>query len=222
MNSPAKAHEPTMEEILASIRRIISDDDTIRPLKAPPAAPAASEAAERQSAPEAPAPVLVAPAQRAAADDVDEMFAAIDAQTGLKQQPRADMTAQARTTEELAADLDNDLEVLELTDEVEAPAPVPPRVPAPQAPAPAAPQRLAEKPLEAAESRLVSAKTDETVSQAFGSLAHTVLAGNARTLDDIVREMLRPMLKTWLDDNLPPLVERLVRQEIERVARGGR
>ena len=57
---------------------------------------------------------------------------------------------------------------------------------------------------------------------AFNSLAQTVLVHNARTLEDLVREMLRPLLKTWLDDNLPGLVERLVRAEIERVARGSR
>jgi cell pole-organizing protein PopZ len=39
-------------------------------------------------------------------------------------------------------------------------------------------------------------------------------------VDELVREMLRPMLKAWLDDNLPSLVERLVRAEIERVSRG--
>ena len=54
----------------------------------------------------------------------------------------------------------------------------------------------------------------------FNSLAHTVLAQNARTLEDLVREMLKPMLKSWLDDNLPNMVERLVRAEIERVSRG--
>jgi cell pole-organizing protein PopZ len=47
-----------------------------------------------------------------------------------------------------------------------------------------------------------------------------VLVQNARTLEDLVREMLRPMLKSWLDDNLPGMVERLVRAEIERVSRG--
>ena len=47
-----------------------------------------------------------------------------------------------------------------------------------------------------------------------------MLVQNARTLEDFVREMLRPMLKTWLDDNLPAMVERLVRAEIERVSRG--
>ena len=43
-----------------------------------------------------------------------------------------------------------------------------------------------------------------------------------RDYPDLVKEMLRPMLKDWLDDNLPTLVERLVREEIERVARGPR
>ncbi len=67
---------------------------------------------------------------------------------------------------------------------------------------------------------LLSSATIAAVDSAFNALAHTVLVQNARTLEDLVREMLRPMLKTWLDDNLPGLVERLVRAEIERVARG--
>jgi uncharacterized protein len=67
---------------------------------------------------------------------------------------------------------------------------------------------------------LISATTTAAVDSAFNTLAHTVLVQNARTLEDLVREMLRPMLKTWLDDNLPGLVERLVRTEIERVSRG--
>ena len=47
-----------------------------------------------------------------------------------------------------------------------------------------------------------------------------MLVHNARTLEDLVREMLRPLFKSWLDDNLPSPVERLVRAEIERVSRG--
>jgi len=68
--------------------------------------------------------------------------------------------------------------------------------------------------------RLTSISTDASVSSAFNMLAHTVLSNNARTLEDLVKEMLKPMLKGWLDENLPALVERLVRAEIERVARG--
>jgi cell pole-organizing protein PopZ len=67
---------------------------------------------------------------------------------------------------------------------------------------------------------LISATTTAAVDSAFNTLAQTVLVQNARTLEDLVREMLRPMLKIWLDDNLPGLVERLVRAEIERVSRG--
>jgi hypothetical protein len=67
---------------------------------------------------------------------------------------------------------------------------------------------------------LLSRRTEAAVETAFNSLAHTVLAQNSRTLEDLVREMLEPMLKAWLDDNLPNLVERLVRAEIERVSRG--
>ena len=67
---------------------------------------------------------------------------------------------------------------------------------------------------------LISAATHAAVDSAFNTLAQTVLVQNSRTLDDLVREMLRPMLKAWLDDNLPNMVERLVRAEIERVSRG--
>jgi cell pole-organizing protein PopZ len=48
-----------------------------------------------------------------------------------------------------------------------------------------------------------------------------VLLQNPRTLEDLVRDMLRPMLKSWLDANLPDLVERMVRAEIERLSRRG-
>ncbi len=67
---------------------------------------------------------------------------------------------------------------------------------------------------------LLSNSTSAAVDSAFNTLAQTVLVQNARTLEDLVREMLRPMLKAWLDDNLPGMVERIVKAEIERVSRG--
>ena len=70
--------------------------------------------------------------------------------------------------------------------------------------------------------QILSHSTVSAVESAFHSLANTVLSNNARTLEDLVKEMLRPMLKSWLDDNLPGLVERIVKAEIERVSRGGR
>lgn len=80
------------------------------------------------------------------------------------------------------------------------------------------PEQLFEEPIDRPE--LLSSSTRDAVDSAFSALAQTVLVQNARTLEDLVREMLRPMLKSWLDDNLPQMVERLVRAEIERVSRG--
>ncbi len=68
--------------------------------------------------------------------------------------------------------------------------------------------------------QMLSRTTVSAVESAFNTLANTVLSNNARTLEDLVKEMLRPMLKSWLDDNLPGLVERIVKAEIERVSRG--
>jgi uncharacterized protein len=68
--------------------------------------------------------------------------------------------------------------------------------------------------------QILSHSTVSAVESAFNTLANTVLSNNARTLEDLVKEMLRPMLKSWLDDNLPGLVERIVKAEIERVSRG--
>jgi uncharacterized protein len=68
---------------------------------------------------------------------------------------------------------------------------------------------------------LLSPHTTAVVDTAFHSLAQTVISQNPRTLEDLVRDMLKPMLKAWLDANLPDMVERLVRAEIERVSRRG-
>jgi cell pole-organizing protein PopZ len=66
--------------------------------------------------------------------------------------------------------------------------------------------------------RCVPTAVNNAVHSTWNALAHTVLVENARTLEDLVREMLQPMLRSWLDDNLPTLVERLVLVEIERIA----
>jgi cell pole-organizing protein PopZ len=66
--------------------------------------------------------------------------------------------------------------------------------------------------------QLLSVDTSTAVYSAFNALAQSVLFHNGQTLDHIVGEMLRPILKAWLDDNLPLVVERLVRAEIERVS----
>jgi uncharacterized protein len=69
---------------------------------------------------------------------------------------------------------------------------------------------------------LVSAAAAAAIASHFQTLATTMLINDSGILQQHARDMLRPMLKQWLDDNLPVMVERLVRAEIERVARGGR
>ena len=69
---------------------------------------------------------------------------------------------------------------------------------------------------------LLSSSVGEQVARSFQDLAIAVDNAERRSFDEIAEDMLRPMLQEWLDDNLPTLVERLVREEIERVARGPR
>ncbi len=196
-----KAHEPSMEEILASIRRIIADDQAAKPSEPEPE-PAEiddildlAEAAEPVPPP-APPVALVRPVEPPAPQpvplDLDEI-----------------------SFEDIAIE---DEFVPEPAPVLKAPEPVSP--PEPPKPAPRMePPPVARAPEPSVE-RLISPTTDASVGHAFNLLAHTVLTNNARTLEDIVQDMLRPMLKSWLDDNLPVVVERLVRAEIERVSRG--
>jgi hypothetical protein len=70
------------------------------------------------------------------------------------------------------------------------------------------------------EEALLSPEADEAVALSFGALTASLDVRSAELADSMVREMLRPMLKQWLDENLPAVVEQLVREEIQRVARG--
>ena len=75
--------------------------------------------------------------------------------------------------------------------------------------------------------RILSSVTSGAAAAAFAQLGalprerrkegELPLGGTDRTLEDIVRDMIRPLLQTWLDENLPGMVERLVREEIARV-----
>ncbi len=262
MTQPAKVTEPSMEEILASIRRIIADDEAkpppaeaAKPAPAAPApkpqamndippskvAPAAKPAAERPAPPPAAAKPAPPPEPAAAEsnnqDDIDALLAGLDGATA----------APEVRAPEPEPEPEPEPDVLELTDEmaVEVPAPTPsppppsfrkvePRDDLEFAEQPAAPRRAPPPPPSSYEpvdydapplppqQPILAQTTVSAVESAFNSLAHTVLSSNARTLEDLVKEMLRPMLKSWLDDNLPGLVERIVKAEIERVSRGGR
>ena len=247
MTQPAKVQEPSMEEILASIRRIIADDEAkpgaAEKAASPPAAakpavmkdipPSAIAPAPKPAAaapkPAPPAPPPPPPAPEPAVsnnqDDIDAMLASLDAAT-----PEADIRPAQREPEP-------EPDVFELTDEMALPEPAPAPAPAPATFNKVEPQDdiefteakasrrqpAYEPPFESAPARpMLSHSTVSAVESAFNSLANTVLSNNARTLEDLVKEMLRPMLKSWLDDNLPGLVERIVKAEIERVSRGGR
>jgi cell pole-organizing protein PopZ len=74
---------------------------------------------------------------------------------------------------------------------------------------------------EQSEPALLSPANGAKIGASFEALAESLLLRDPRMIERLAREMLRPMLKEWLDDHLPDVVERLVRAEIERVARGG-
>ncbi|MGY3233379.1 MULTISPECIES: PopZ family protein [unclassified Bradyrhizobium] len=258
MTQPAKVTEPSMEEILASIRRIIADDEakpppaeTAKPSPAAAPAPkpqamadvppskiaAAKPAAERPApppvakpAPPPPSPPPAADAGPNSQDDIDALLAGLDTAAAAPEIRAPEPEPEAEG------------DVLELTDDMAmdpepTPAPPPPsfhkveprddlefaEAPPPRpTPAPSyAPVDFDAPPLPP-QQPILAQSTVSAVESAFNSLAHTVLSSNARTLEDLVKEMLRPMLKSWLDDNLPGLVERIVKAEIERVSRGGR
>ncbi len=226
-----------MEEILASIRRIIADDEA-KPAEAAPApAPAAPppKPAVVASAPPpapkpapAPAPKAVEKAPEPAAvsnsqDDIDAMLASFDTvapEPEVRAAPPADdvfeLTDEMVVAEEPEAPAFRRVEPADDLEFAEAAAASmqPPRFDPPSYEPPPREQP-------AMAPQMMSQSTASAVESAFHSLANTVLSNNARTLEDLVKEMLRPMLKSWLDDNLPGLVERIVKAEIERVSRGG-
>ena len=72
------------------------------------------------------------------------------------------------------------------------------------------------------EQQRLSDQANGSVGASFETLSRTILSQNPRTLEDLVRDLLRPMLRTWLDQNLPRMVERMVKQEIDRISRGER
>ncbi len=224
LDEERRAHEPSMEEILASIRRIIADDDVHlsqrrerqdrlksnddlaerrnppEPVVAPPPRAAAvveAPAAEQRANP---APSIVAPRRDDDRPFVDAPLpdapSAIDEEEPASSQHEEEQQPEAELCEDYSAHEPAEQEYE--ADELESYA--------------------------AAESAapLVSSDAAASIAAQFQTLAASMVINDSGLLHEYAREMLRPMLKAWLDDNLPVLVERLVRAEIERVARGGR
>ncbi len=185
--SEPNVQEPTMEEILASIRRIISEDEPQG--EAAPAAEAAPEPAPEPT----PEPVAAAPAE-----DVLELT-----------DPLPEPVPEPAPAP-VAMETHGDLEVREAEPEPE-PEPAPVFEPEPQPFAAAAP--FDDEPL-------VSAPAADETASAFGHLARSISMPSAgRNLEDVVRELLNPLLKAWLDENLPTIVQAKVEEEVERIAR---
>lgn len=230
MAEPETAEEPSMEDILASIRRIISDDE-----ETGEAAAETTQEAE-VAEPEAQANQVDFDAigeedaeednDQSSIDDIFELTEVVEEEASdepLGQDAVDEISfdnigdeAEEEEVKEEAADLDF------IDTEVEAAEAEPEPEPAPE-PEPMPEVQMDNLDPVADGDALLSDGAQASASAAFGALASTMLShtGGARTLEELVQDMLRPMLKGWLDENLPPLVEKLVREEIERVARRG-
>lgn len=186
--SETSSQEPTMEEILASIRRIISEDDAPTEGGDPAVAAAVSPAiVEPDPEPEPEAMSAVAtpdpepPPVAAAPPPVAEILEDEDEEDDLELTQKVDTLG--------------DLDIMESPEPASAPPP---------------------PPVEA----LVSATAAAAAAASFGHLsANIAFPQTDRTLEDVVREMLRPMLQQWLDANLPGIVQEAVQAEVDRIAR---
>jgi cell pole-organizing protein PopZ len=189
--SDPKTQEPSMEEILASIRRIISEDGTpegeakpaeAAPAAAPPPPPPPVAAAAAPPPPPPPRPQ----AQAAPAEDVLELTEPMDEVVNLAPQEEE--------------------RIQPLFDEQRGRA-QPPPPPVPRAPF---------------EGLVSPPQADQTVSSFMNlhdalSGPETPIGAGYKTLEQMTVEVMRPMLKEWLDTRLPSMVERLVQEEIERM-----
>ncbi len=215
--------EPTMEEILASIRRIISEeaeDERVRepaePAEDEPAAEAPDEVEEDEPAEEPVDPQAAADALFADEEPGEDDSAASLSEPEGEEQVAGETTAEEAAGEEAAEEDD----VFELTE------------PADEEPADdfaaalaAADEQVAEAEETPAsqpeEEAIVSPPTEVKVSASFAELSAMLIKsadGGAPTLEGLVREMLKPMMRAWLDENLPRIVEDMVAQEIARLA----
>lgn len=195
MSDATAQSEPTMEEILASIRRIINEDDEEKPAEAeaspePEPEPEPEMAAEPEPAPE-PEPE---PEPEAL-----ELTERVEEEPEPEPEPEPEMAAEPEPEPEPAPAPEDDLMILDREED---------------APEPAMAQ--AED-----EDNLVDEAPASAAAGMFAALSENlrVSSDQGQTLEGIVRELMRPMLKQWLDENLPTIVEQKVEAEVERIAR---
>ena len=191
--------EPSMEEILASIRKIIEESDGARTNVAYPE-PAMDLRPEDSAGPGL-SEVEAFRADLARRRETEIPSVDRPAPTAAPLRPEEVSSAPARDVAEPAAYIDDAELAAELSKPVEEKAPTEPAS-------------------GEAKQGILSHHAQRQVAQSFGELSEAFLASRRKSFDEMAEEMLRPMLQDWLDNNLPVLVERLVREEIERVARG--
>jgi len=218
MSDDKGQHEPTMEEILASIRRIISEDDE------PKARPAEPEP-EPEAPPPPPPPKAAAPPpppepEPAPLEDIFELTKVVEDDGDIvdmaEPEPEPEPEPIPMAVEE------DDLLVMEDEPEPEpepvmAAPPPPPPPPRDFPPLPPVPDLALPEGLMGTNSAQNAAKALYVLQSGLPMYGPE----GPRTLEVLVEDVLRPMLKAWLDDNLPPLVERLVQTEIDRLSRRG-
>ena len=202
------AQEPTMEEILASIRRIISEDDAPAETAAAPAPVEPAPAPEPEPAPAPVAFEAPAPEPEPVEEDVLELTETYEAPAA---ESIGDLDLSPAEPEPFAAE--------PVSESVFAP---PPEIHTPEHPS---------VPTTHYDS-LVGESAAASAASAFAGLAASFQKpapvapsgpdlnfASGSTVEAMVAEMLRPMLKDWLDANLPGIVEAEVRKEVERIAR---
>jgi cell pole-organizing protein PopZ len=185
--TPGSGADPSMEEILASIRRILSEDE-----EAPPGPQSPAQAADPLAEPQGEPDVV-----------------SLDTSMLVEEGAAPPTPARASPAEPTRV------------------APLPPAAPAAKEPPMPPPSGLDPSAAASAErpDALLAPEAAAAAASSVGSLLRTLaserqqvaVARGGPTIEDLVREEIRPLLKTWLDANLPSLVERLVRAEIERV-----
>lgn len=198
-NQQGGSSEPTMEEILSSIRRIISDED--QPADAPVAA--------KQPAPPA-APKAQAPAPAPEPDPFDDIV--------LEEEEPAAAAPEAKPAQEDVLELTqivNDDGTVTDLDEMDAEPVIEEELVMAAPPRPATPLPPTEPIMGDLEANLAAAALNQLVVE----MPKFIGIGQGLTLEEITKELLRPMLKQWLDAYLPGTVERLVQEEIARVSR---
>jgi uncharacterized protein len=233
MAKTGQAHDQTMDEILASIRRMISDDGVGKDSQLKPkamATDAGGNVSPLFAVPPAPAPLADEPAVQPVQLAIDEA-SELDDTAPESEASNVVELAIAQAMEEAKAEVEAEPVLLQEPEPALSPAAEP--APAVRAEPGAAALEMRASVQARIEARraareafitepLLSPNTNAAVAGSFDQLAAAMFTGAGRTIDELAADLLRPMLRDWLDDNLPPMVERLVREEIERVSRGRR